>query len=81
MIMFCDWLSETNEKQKSVINVCDSFFRKTVSIIVLLSFIVIIHPRPQAQAQAALTVALFQAVDLRRNSDAEAWSHSMCIAP
>ena len=46
----------------------------------LLSFIVIIHPRPQAQAQAALTVALFQAVDLRRNSDAEAWSHSMYIA-
>jgi hypothetical protein len=33
------------------------------------------HPRPQAQARAALTVALGQAVDLRRNSDAEAWSH------
>ena len=30
------------------------------------------HPRPQAQARAALTVALGQAVDLRRNSDAEA---------
>ena len=29
------------------------------------------HPRPQAQARAALTVALVQAVDLRRNSDAE----------
>ena len=37
------------------------------------------HPRPQAQARAALTVALGQAVDLRRNSDAEAWSHSICI--
>jgi hypothetical protein len=24
---------------------------------------------------------LVQAVDLRRNSDAEAWSHSICIAP
>ena len=33
------------------------------------------HPRPQAQARAALTLALVQAVDLRRNSDAEAWSH------
>ena len=30
------------------------------------------HPRPQAHARAALTVALGQAVDLRRNSDAEA---------
>ena len=39
------------------------------------------HPRPQAQARAALTVALGQAVDLRRNSDAEAWSHSICIPP
>ena len=25
--------------------------------------------------------ALGQAVDLRRNSDAEAWSHSICIPP
>ena len=41
----------------------------------------IYHPRPQAQARAALTVALGQAVDLRRNSDAEAWSHSICISP
>ena len=48
------------------------------------------HPRPQAKARAALTVALVltcdqaslvQAVDLRRNSDAEAWSHSICISP
>ena len=39
------------------------------------------HPRPQAQARAALTVALVQAVNLRRNSDAEAWSHSICISP
>ena len=39
------------------------------------------HPRPQAQVRAALTVALGQAVDLRRNSDAEAWSHSICIPP
>ena len=30
-------------------------------------------------SSAALTVALGQAVDLRRNSDAEAWSHSICI--
>ena len=35
MIMFCDWLSETK-----MIIVCDSFFRKTISI-VLVSFIVI----------------------------------------
>jgi hypothetical protein len=41
----------------------------------------LLHPRPQAQARAALTVALGQAVDLRRNSDAEAWSHSICISP
>jgi hypothetical protein len=40
-----------------------------------------VHPRPQAQARAALTVALGQTVDLRRNSDAEAWSHSICIPP
>ena len=39
------------------------------------------HPRPQAHARAALTVALGQAVDLPRNSDAEAWSQSICIAP
>jgi hypothetical protein len=39
------------------------------------------HPRLQAQARAALTVALVQAVGLQRNSDAEAWSHSICIAP
>ena len=39
------------------------------------------HPRPQAQARAALTVALGQAVDLRRNSDAEAWSHSIILVP
>ena len=41
MIMFCDWLSETK-----MIIVCDSFFRKTISI-VLLSFIVIIN-QPRA---------------------------------
>jgi hypothetical protein len=50
----------------------------------LNNFSGILHPRPQAQARAALTVALGQAqrgqaVDLRRNSDAEAWSHSICI--
>jgi hypothetical protein len=40
-------------------------------------FKLFLHPRPQAQARAALTVALVQAVDLRQNSDAEAWSHSI----
>ena len=39
------------------------------------------HPRPQAQAREALTVALVQAVELRWISDAEAWSLSICIAP
>ena len=51
------------------------------------------HPRPQAQARAALSGPgsgilvprppgdEVQAVDMRRNSDAEAWSHSICIAP
>jgi hypothetical protein len=44
MIMFCDWLSETSETKMIIVR--DSFFRKTISI-VLLSFIVIIN-QPRA---------------------------------
>ncbi len=44
-------------------------------------YIYVWHPRPQAQAREALTVALVQAVELRWISDAEAWSLSICTAP
>ena len=51
---------------------------ESLEFIFEIQFWDLFHPRPQAQARAALTVALGQAVDLRRNSDAEAWSHSIC---